>query len=64
MNVFAVLAVIAAFGAVIALVSGIHAMAHGGVLEQQRSAEWMNWRVVFQAIAFVCSVLALVLSYK
>lgn len=41
------------------LASGIAAMAHGGEIGHQSSAQWMVWRVLFQAAAFLIVLLAL-----
>lgn len=62
MNVFAALALLAALAAVISLISGITAMVSNGEVAHRSSAEWMNWRVAFQAIALVCVAVAITAS--
>jgi len=53
--------VLAAGLAVLAsLVSGVVSMAHDGEVAHQSSAQWMVWRVVFQAAAFLLILFALV----
>jgi hypothetical protein len=48
------LAVFLAVGAVIfSLTSGIVAMAHDGQIGHQSSAQWMGWRILFQAVALI-----------
>ena len=62
MNVFALLGLIAAAAVVLALVSGMTAMATDGEVRHHGSAEWMELRVLLQASAVLCIVLAVVLG--
>jgi hypothetical protein len=53
MSIFGVLAIVAAVGAVAALVSGIASMACDGEVAHRRSEQWMGWRVACQAAALL-----------
>ena len=44
---------LAAAAAIFSLMSGVSAMVHNGEVGHRTSAEWMTWRVAFQAAAFV-----------
>lgn len=57
MNMFTVLAIVAALGAVTALVFGIGAMTQDGEVGHRKSEVWMGWRVAFQALALALLVL-------
>ena len=59
MNMLTLFIVIAAVAVVVSLASGISAMVHNGQVGHRTSAEWMTWRVAFQAAAFVLILLAL-----
>lgn len=59
MSLFAAFALIAALATVLTLVSGITAMASGHEVNHLSSAQWMNWRIVFQSAALLCIVIAL-----
>ena len=59
MDMIAGLAVAAALGAVVALISGIVAMARNGEVAHLKSEQWMGWRVVWQAVALLFVVLGL-----
>jgi purine-cytosine permease-like protein len=55
--------VLAAGLAVLAsLVSGVVSMAHDGEVAHQSSAQWMAWRVAFQAAAFLLILFALLVA--
>ncbi len=62
MNAFALLVFVAAFATAVALASGIASMAHDGEVGHYSSAQWMTWRVVLQAAAFLMILLALLVS--
>lgn len=59
MNMLTLFVVLAAISTVVTLVSGISSMATDGEIGHRNSAQWMTWRVAFQAIAFVLILLAL-----
>lgn len=59
MSILTLLILLAAAATVVSLVSGISAMAQGGEVAHRNSAQWMVWRVVFQAVALLLMVLAL-----
>jgi hypothetical protein len=59
MNMLTLFIVIAAAAAVYSLVSGLYAMSHDGETGHRTSAEWMTWRVGFQAAAIVLILLAM-----
>jgi hypothetical protein len=58
MSICALFGLLAAAAAVVALVSGLTAMAADGEVRHLASAEWMQLRVLFQAIAALCVMLA------
>lgn len=64
MNVFTLLAIVAALGAIAALACGIGAMTNDGEVAHRRSEVWMGWRVAFQALALLLIVLGLVATAK
>jgi len=59
MNILTLLVLLAAAATVVSLVSGISSMAYGGEIGHRTSAEWMVWRVAFQAAALLLIVMAL-----
>jgi hypothetical protein len=59
MNMLTLFIVIAAAAAVYSLASGIYAMSHDVQAGHRSSAEWMTWRVGFQAAAIVLILLAM-----
>jgi len=59
MNMLTLLIAVAVVAVVWSLVSGISSMASNGEVGHRTSAEWMTWRVVFQAAALVLILLAL-----
>ena len=59
MNMFTLFVLVAVAATLVALASGISSMAFGGQVGHRTSAQWMIWRVVFQAAAFVLILLAL-----
>lgn len=59
MSILTLLVLLAAAATVVSLVSGISSMVYGGEIGQRNSAEWMVWRVVFQAAALLLIVMAL-----
>ena len=62
MNILTLPILGAAVATIVSLVAGITSMARGGEVGHRTSAQWMNWRVAFQAVALVLIVLALALS--
>ena len=59
MNMLTLLVVVAVVATIVSLASGISSMAFDDEVGHRTSAEWMTWRVVFQAAAFVLILLAL-----
>ena len=59
MNMPTLLVVVAVVATIVSLASGISSMAFDDEVGHRTSAEWMTWRVVFQAAAFVLILLAL-----
>lgn len=53
---------IAGLAVLASLVSGIYSMARDGEVAHQTSAQWMVWRVVLQAAAFLLIVFALLIG--
>jgi len=53
---------VAALAVLASLASGVASMVHDGKVGHQTSAQWMVWRVVFQAAAFLIIVFALFVS--
>ena len=58
MSIYAVFGLAAAMAAVVALVYGMTAMAADGEVGHHTSAEWMELRVLFQAAAALCLMVA------
>lgn len=50
---------VAALAVLASLASGLVSMAHDGEVAHQSSAQWMVWRVVFQAAAFLLILFAI-----
>jgi hypothetical protein len=50
---------VAALAVLGSLASGLYSMAHDGEVAHQSSAQWMVWRVGFQAAAFLLILFAL-----
>lgn len=59
MSFFTVVVLAAMLATVVALVSGISSMATGHEVGHLDSAHWMEWRVVFQAVAFLLVLFAI-----
>ena len=59
MSLLTMLILVATMATIVSLVSGVASMAHDGAIAHRSSAEWMVWRVVFQAAAVVMILLAL-----
>ena len=59
MNMLTLFVVVAAAAVIVSLASGLSAMVHNGEVGHRTSAEWMSWRVGFQAAAFALIVLAM-----
>lgn len=55
--IFALIATVASLGA------GLGSMGHGGKFDEQHSGQFMSARVIFQAIALVLLVIALIISF-
>lgn len=62
MSPLSLLVFVAALAVLASLASGLYSMAHDGEVAHQTSAQWMVWRVVFQAAAFLLIVFALFVS--
>ena len=62
MSIFGVLALIAALAAVVALGSGVIAMAGDGEVNHRTSQTWMGLRVAFQAAALILIVVSMILA--
>jgi len=62
MSALTVFVLLAAMAVVAAFASGIVSMAHDGEVAHQSSAEWVVWRVVFQAAVFVLIMFAILVS--
>lgn len=56
------LVLVAALLVLVSLASGVASMARDGEVAHQTSAQWMVWRVVFQAAAFLLMVFAFFMS--
>jgi hypoxia induced protein len=59
MDLLGLLLLLAAACVVLSLVFGLSSMATDGDVGHRTSAQWMNWRVAFQAVAFVLILLAM-----
>lgn len=59
MDILTMLVLMAVLATVVSLTSGIASMAHDGEVGHYNSAQWMVWRVVFQAAAFLIILFAL-----
>jgi len=59
MNILVLLVFVAVLATLVSLASGIASMAYDGEVGHRSSAQWMVWRVVFQATAFLIILLAL-----
>ena len=59
MSFFTVVVLAAVLGTVVALVSGISSMATDHQINHIDSAHWMEWRVAFQAVAFLLVLFAI-----
>lgn len=62
MNILELLIIVAALATVASLASGIASMACDGEVGHYNSAQWMVWRVAFQAAAFLIILFALLVS--
>lgn len=60
MTILTAMALVAMLATVACLVFGVAAMVSDEQVEHHGSAEWMVWRVSFQALAFVLILMALV----
>ena len=59
MDILTLLVFTAMLATVVSLTSGIASMAHDGEVGHYTSAQWMAWRVVCQAAAFLIILFAL-----
>lgn len=59
MTILTAMILLAVMAAVASLGFGVAAMMSGEQVNHQCSAEWMVWRVSFQALAFVMILMAL-----
>jgi hypothetical protein len=62
MSPVALLVFVAALAVLASLASGVASMVRDGEVGHQTSAQWMVWRVVFQAAAFLLILFALFVS--
>jgi hypothetical protein len=62
MNIFGVLALIAALAAVVSLGSGVIAMTGDVEINHRTSQTWMGLRVAFQAAALILIVVSMILA--
>lgn len=62
MSPLSLLVFVAALAVLASLASGVASMAHDGEVAHQNSGQWMVWRVVFQAAAFLLILFALFVS--
>lgn len=60
MSMLMAMILVAMLAAVASLTFGVAAMASGGEVNHRSSADWMIWRVLFQGLAFVLVLMALV----
>lgn len=58
MSFLTVVVLAAMLATVVALASGISSMATGHEVGHLDSAHWMEWRVIFQAVAFLLALFA------
>jgi hypothetical protein len=59
MTVFTMLVFLAALATLVALASGVAAMASHGEIAHRTSEQWMIWRVVFQGAALLIVLAAI-----
>ncbi len=59
MSLLTMLVLLATFATIASLASGVVSMAYDGGVAHRSSAQWMVWRVVFQATAVVMILAAL-----
>lgn len=62
MSALTVFVLLTAMAVVAAFASGIVSMAHNGEVAHQSSAQWMVWRVVFQAAVFLLILFAILVA--
>ena len=62
MSILTLLVIVATVAVIVSLATGISSMAFNDEVGHRTSAEWMTWRVVFQAAALALIVLALLLE--
>jgi hypothetical protein len=62
MDILTTLVLVAALATLASLASRIASMALDGEVRHYNSAQWMAWRVVFQAAAFLTILFALLVS--
>lgn len=59
MTILAAMALVAMLATVACLVFGVAAMVSDEQVEHHGNAEWMVWRISFQALAFILVLMAL-----
>lgn len=59
MNLISTLVILALFATIASLAWGITSMAHGGAYDESHSAKLMNGRLIFQGIAILLMLAAL-----
>ena len=62
MDILTMLVLTAVLATLVSLTSGIASMTHDGEVGHYSSAQWMVWRVVFQAAAFLIILFALLVA--
>ena len=62
MNTLTILIILALVATIISLLLGVGSMAHGGSSDEKHSGQFMNARVIFQGIALLLMIIALVAS--
>lgn len=59
MKILTILIILALFATIISMVIGIGSMGRGGSYDDKHSGQFMNARVIFQAIAAILLLIAL-----
>ncbi|HSC94160.1 MAG TPA: hypothetical protein VLC73_04270 [Burkholderiales bacterium] len=62
MSALTVFVLLTAMAVVAAFASGIVSMAYNGEIAHQSSAQWMVWRVAFQAAVFLLILFAILVA--
>lgn len=59
MKIITILIILALFATVVSMVVGVGSMAKGGAYDDKHSGQFMNARIIFQAVAAILLMLAL-----